>query len=54
MDKLILWRHLEGVLQTIAVTKDLCCVELRAEHVCQTDHGLDHHRIVQVSKLVYV
>ena len=54
MEKLILWRRLEGVLQTIAVTRSLCCVGQRAEHVSQTDHGLDHHPIVQVSELAYV
>ena len=33
MDKLILWKRLEEVLQTIVVIKDLCCVEQKAECV---------------------
>ena len=46
MDKSVLWRHLKEVLQTIVVIKDLCCVEQKAEHVSQMDHGLDHHQSV--------
>ena len=46
MDKSVLRRHLEEVLQTIVVIKDMCCVEQKVEHVSQMEHGLDHHQSV--------
>ena len=47
MDMLILWKHLEEVLQTTVVMNCTCCVEQRAEYVSsQMDHGLGHHLTV--------
>ena len=46
MVRLILWIHLEEVLQTTVVMNCTCCVEQRAACVSQMDHGLDHLQIV--------
>ena len=46
MVRLILWKHLEEVLQTTVVMNCTCCVEQRPECVSQMDRGLGHHQIV--------